>query len=127
MLQLSEAQVLDRLLALQDKGAIVPVGVQTVLQRQGMGLSDEHEGEETIPPKLPPEQEISWEIEEEAEPAAAKEQRGKLTPAAEETVEAPEPEPKEETDSMEAFVRDVESLLRKEKKKGEGDKKDKEE
>ena len=127
MLQLSEAQVLDRLLALQDKGAIVPVGVQTVLQRQGMGLSDGHEGEEATPPTPPPEEEISWEIEQEAKPVPAKEQKKEPTPAAEIPVKAPEPEPKEETDSMEAFVRDVESLLRKEKKKGEGDKKDKEE
>ncbi|RDE14840.1 MAG: hypothetical protein C4K48_05510, partial [Candidatus Thorarchaeota archaeon] len=118
MLQLSEAQVLDRLLALQDKGAIVPVGVQTVLQRQGMGLSDGHEGEEATPPTPPPEEEISWEIEEEAKPVPAKEQKKESTPVAEEPVKTPEPE--EETDSMEAFVRDVESLLRKEKKKGEG-------
>lgn len=34
----TEAEVLDRLLHLQDKDIIIPIGVHTILQRQGMGL-----------------------------------------------------------------------------------------
>ncbi|MFW9960373.1 MAG: hypothetical protein ACFFDV_05110, partial [Candidatus Thorarchaeota archaeon] len=136
MLELSEAQVLDRLLALQDRGAIVPVGVQTVLQRQGMGLSNGHEGEDVISIKLPRPSEIEEEIQEEPEsakveepvpepedvvekPAPKKVDKSKLRVMAEEP--APKPEADKEIDQMEAFVRDVESLLVKEKKESEKD------
>jgi DNA-binding Lrp family transcriptional regulator len=40
MLGVSQAEALDRLLSLQDRGAITPVGIQTILQRQGMALAN---------------------------------------------------------------------------------------
>ena len=162
MLELSQARVLDRLLTLQDRGAIVPVGVQTVLQRQGMGLSNGQEGEDIISVTLPRPSETAEEKEEEPakveqpkakpeedieEPTPKKIEKPKPKAAAEEPAKeaeevaekpapkpidkaklkvmaeepAPKPEPKEEIDSMEAFVRDVESLLVKEKKESETD------
>jgi DNA-binding Lrp family transcriptional regulator len=167
MLELSEAEVLDRLLTLQDRGAIVPVGVQTVLQRQGMGLSDGQD-EDVVTVALPhvpeteeevveePQQvkidesavqpaevvrkftpEIKEEVAEEPQqakidepavqpaevvekpaPETKEKRRAKLKVMADEP--APKPEPEKEIDPMEAFVRDVESLLvAKEKEKSE--------
>jgi hypothetical protein len=91
MLDLSEGQVLDHLLTLQDKGAIVPVGVQTVLQRQGMGLSNGREGEEVTTFELPHVSEISEEPEKEHKPT----KKRKTSPAPKVTEEAT-PEPEEE-------------------------------
>jgi len=141
MLELSEAQVLDRLLTLQERGAIVPVGVQTVLQRQGMGLSNGQEGEDVVSITLPPPEEAKEEIQEEPEPVKVEEpvvpeeaiekpapkriDKSKLKVMVEEPV--PEPEAKEEIDPMEAFVMDVESLLAaKEKKESDTEKEEEE-
>ncbi|MFW9957056.1 MAG: hypothetical protein ACFFCT_03205, partial [Candidatus Odinarchaeota archaeon] len=146
MLELTEAQILDRLLTLQERGAIVPVGVQTVLQRQGMGLSDGHEGEDVKTIELLPPSEISMELEEEPEPIRTEEptvapeelvekptpepkekRKSKLKVMAEVPTPEPEPEVKEEIDPMEAFIMDVESLLAAKEKKESETKKDEEE
>jgi hypothetical protein len=144
MLEISEAQVLDRLLTLQDKGAIVPVGVQTVLQRQGMGLSNGQDGDDVVKTELPRVSETKKEVKEKPEPAKEekpapipekvveeptpepKEKRkSKLKVMAEEPT--PEPEPEKEIDPMEAFVRDVESLLVAKEKEESDTEKDEEE
>ncbi|MBN2229273.1 MAG: hypothetical protein JW779_06725 [Candidatus Thorarchaeota archaeon] len=127
MLEESEAKILDRLLALQDKGAIVPVGVQTVLQRQGMGLSNgepteimegpsTEESEEDMEPV--PEDEITEEEPEDIE----EEKEEEPTHDKDVDIEPPPSESEKEIDPMEAFVKDVESLLT--AKKDEEPKKD---
>jgi hypothetical protein len=125
MLDISEAEVLDRLLVLQDRGVIVPVSIQTILQRQGMGLANgeigmekqnelpDEEGLEENEPELPSEESSTESVEEEVpveEPEKADEPEADIEPEKEE-----ESEVKEEIDPMEAFVKDVESLLAKEK------------
>jgi DNA-binding Lrp family transcriptional regulator len=97
MLDRSPAQVLDRLLLLEDKGIIVPIGIQTILQRQGLALVN---GAEEFPASVESEPVEELEYEEmEADP-----------------VEEPTDEEKTDIDPMEAFVQDVESLLEKEAK-----------
>ncbi len=100
VLGLSDAATLDRLLSLQERGAIVPVGVQTILQRQGMGLAN---GEDVEPVAGV---ELQRAIEKE-EPAESTEDAPQ-----EEEKTAEEPAP----DSLEAFVEDVEGLLEEEPK-----------
>ncbi|TFG30658.1 carboxypeptidase regulatory-like domain-containing protein [Candidatus Thorarchaeota archaeon] len=122
MFDKSEAEILDRLLQLQEKGMIVPVSIQTILQRQGMGLADSDSEGITIP--LPPElmEEIE-KIPEEPEPVeeeiVGEEQQEPEEP--DEPVvkeEKPKP-PKKMVDPLEEFVKDVEDLLTKEKEKEE--------
>ncbi len=108
MLDRTEAQILDRLLYLQDRGVIVPIGIQTILQRQGLALADGSD-EMSIPVK-----ELEYEMPE--EPMEDEEAIG--------AVEEPPAEP--EMDPMEAFVQDVESILQKEAEE-EAKKEDKEE
>ncbi|MFW9789030.1 MAG: hypothetical protein ACFFE1_15225 [Candidatus Thorarchaeota archaeon] len=108
MLEKTEAEVLDRLLFLQDRGVIVPIGIQTILQRQGLALVNGSEQPIAAPPLVVeepttvdegprPEEELQFdEFEEEL-----------VEESKAEVVE--EPEPKE--DAMESFVQDVESLL----------------
>jgi hypothetical protein len=100
MLDKTEAQVLDRLLYLQDRGVIVPIGIQTILQRQGLALVN---GEEELPKPVDsePVEELEYEMPEEQ-----KEEEKEAEP-----VEDPSPEPETEVDPMEAFVQDVESIL----------------
>ncbi len=55
----SEAKALDKILAMEDKGLIEPIGIQTVLQRQGLGLANGEDETVTAPalkskPKSPP-------------------------------------------------------------------------
>jgi DNA-binding Lrp family transcriptional regulator len=111
MLDMTEAQILDRLLSLQDKGIISPVSIQTILQRQGMGLANGEISADNIVLDPPVEEVVEEKVEE--------------IPSESET----EPEPvdekpektKEDLDPMDEFVKDVESLLTKEKKKDEND------
>jgi len=123
MLEKTEAEVLDRLLLFQDRGIIVPIGVQTILQRQGLALVNGSEQplqeppakvkkevtkKEPVPDKTLPEPVEELEFEELVEKTV------------EEPVEKKVTEPEPEVDEMEAFVQDVESLLveqSKEKKK----------
>ncbi|MFW9980549.1 MAG: hypothetical protein ACFFE3_01370, partial [Candidatus Thorarchaeota archaeon] len=110
MLDRTEAQILDRLLYLQDRGVIVPIGIQTILQRQGLALADGSD-EMSIPVK-----ELEYEMPE--EPMEDEEAIG--------AVEEPPAEPEPDMDPMEAFVQDVESILQKEAEE-EAKKEDKEE
>jgi hypothetical protein len=138
VLDLSEAATLDKLLGLQERGAIVPVGIQTILQRQGMGLANGEEGEgikvmdmpEVLgrgtgehpppPPPLPEEVVETPTPEEEEAPDQPEEQP---EPPVEEAEEIPEEEPepeKQPEDELEKFVKDVEDLLS-EKEKEDSD------
>lgn len=121
MLDQTEAQVLDRLLYLQDNGMITPVSIQTILQRQGMGLANGEIGPDNIILE-PQDDETSAETEVEPEPAE------ESPPAKEDLVDdfvkeveslmTVEPEDKkDEPDSIEDFVKDVESLLTNDKEK----------
>jgi len=123
MLEKTEAEVLDRLLLLQDRGIIAPIGIQTILQRQGLALVDgsEHPMIEPQPvieeDKLEPEEVIPEHIEE-----IEIEETPEEFAVEAEVAEVVEPEP--QIDPMDAFVQDVESLLvekaqeeKKEKKK----------
>jgi DNA-binding Lrp family transcriptional regulator len=115
MLEKTEAEVLDRLLLLEERGIIMPIGVQTILQRQGLTLADGAEEQIIRPPESLDESEAVLEfdeLEEPQEPTIEEETEIEPPPepVTEKEVEAPsEPEP--EHDSMEAFVQDVESLL----------------
>ncbi|MFW9794319.1 MAG: hypothetical protein ACFFEE_08455, partial [Candidatus Thorarchaeota archaeon] len=102
MLDKTESQILDRLLILQDKGVIVPIGIQTILQRQGLALAN---GTEELPKPIEPEtiEELEYELPE--EPVEMIEEKV-------EEVEKPS-----EVDEMEAFVQDVESILKAEAEK----------
>jgi hypothetical protein len=116
MLDISEAEVLDRLLTLQDKGVIIPVSIQTILQRQGMGLANGEFLSEMTPVDLPKEEEPA--IEKPEAPVEEPEPVEEAPPAEKPVVEEEAPveeEQKEELDPMEEFVKDVEDLLTKEK------------
>jgi hypothetical protein len=93
MLEKTEAEVLDRLLLLQDRGVIIPIGIQTILQRQGLALVNGTDESLVGPPPSVDETEPVEELEFEE--------------LAEEVVK----EPKPDVDPAEAFVQDVESLL----------------
>jgi DNA-binding Lrp family transcriptional regulator len=97
MLEKSEAEVLDRLLLLQDRGIIVPIGIQTILQRQGLTLVN---GRDDIMFEQPTTVDEPM-VEDEPETVEELE----FEELTEEVIEEPEPDP------MEAFVQDVESLL----------------
>ncbi|MHA3964538.1 MAG: hypothetical protein AM325_013470 [Candidatus Thorarchaeota archaeon SMTZ1-45] len=127
MLEKTEPEVLDRLLLLQDRGVIVPIGVQTILQRQGLALVDGSEQPMLEPSQIVREEKVEDQIEpEKATPEHAEElefeeikEEVTIEPQEEEVAE-PEPQ----IDPMDAFVQDVESLLvekakeeKKEKKK----------
>jgi hypothetical protein len=99
MLEKTEAEVLDRLLLLQDRGVIIPIGIQTILQRQGLALVSGTDESMVIPPPSVDEPAVV----DEAEPAEELE----FEELTEEAVKEPEPD----VDPMEAFVQDVESLL----------------
>ncbi|MEE9540802.1 MAG: hypothetical protein V3V85_04820, partial [Candidatus Thorarchaeota archaeon] len=45
----TEARAMDKLLAMEDKGLIEPIGIQTVLQRQGLGLANGEDETITAP------------------------------------------------------------------------------
>ena len=135
MFEKTEAEILDQLLQLQDKGMIVPVSIQTILQRQGMGLSNGDSEGITIP--LPPElmEEIEKtteeqeaieeetleydEIVEPEEPEKTKEPEVSEEPKEPETKKKEQPKAKKMVDPLEEFVKDVEDLLTKEKEKDE--------
>jgi DNA-binding Lrp family transcriptional regulator len=106
MLDKTEPEVIDRLLLLQDRGIIVPIGIQTILQRQGLALvngSDAHVAQPPTTVDEPDSEEAQPETVEELEFEEFAEEV--IEEPLEELVEEPEPDP------MEAFVQDVESLL----------------
>ncbi|MHA1613573.1 MAG: hypothetical protein ACTSYJ_01935, partial [Candidatus Thorarchaeota archaeon] len=104
MLDKTEAQVLDRLLYLQDNGMIVPVSIQIILQRQGMGLANGEISPDNIVIELPLEDEPKVE-----EPETSVEETSLETVVEPEPVE--ESPPTEEAESVDDFVKDVESLM----------------
>ncbi len=104
MLDKTEAQVLDRLLYLQDNGMIVPVSIQTILQRQGMGLANGEIGPDNIVLEPPAEEESKVD-----EPETSVEETSSETEVEPEPVE--ESPPAEEVDVADEFVKDVESLM----------------
>ncbi|MHA2191178.1 MAG: hypothetical protein ACXAAP_13185 [Candidatus Thorarchaeota archaeon] len=132
----SEAQTLERLLGMQEKGLIVPIGIQTVLQRQGLGIADGEDDEvfdgEFIPeePKIddalePPPDDVVRPIDvselEEAIPPPIdvviepppEVETEVLEDITEPPIEEPEtpPKDKEKDDPADAFVAEVERLL----------------
>lgn len=112
MFEKSEAEILDRLLHLQDRSLIVSVSIQTIIQRQGMGLATDKSEGLTIP--VPPE--LMEEIEKTSEEAKPEEPKiVEKTKPKEEKRKAP----KKFVDPLEEFVQDVEELLRKEKEEQE--------
>ncbi|MBE0527451.1 MAG: hypothetical protein IH631_10955, partial [Candidatus Thorarchaeota archaeon] len=117
MLDVTEASILDQLLALQDRGIIAPVSIQTILQRQGMGLSDGENGADSIPYSYPEEDESEFSIEESESEKETDTPKDFVEDA--ETVIIEKEEEKEELDPMDAFVKDVESLLSKKKEEDE--------
>ena len=139
MLDQTEAQILDRLLYLQDNGMIVPVSIQTILQRQGMGLANGEISPDNIVLEPPIEEEPKVEepetpVEETSETEMEPEPVEESPPPGEaESVDdfvkdveslmttEPEEEKDEKTDSIDDFVKDVESLLTKEKGKEENE------
>ena len=140
MFDKSEAEILDILFHMEERGLIVSVSTQTILQRQGMGLAEGDMEGITIP--LPPE--LTKEIEQKEEPKEKRKEKRKKEkkektedqvveePPVEESKTEPikEPEeakveekateePKKEIDPLDAFVQDVEDLLTKEKENKE--------
>ena len=134
MLEKTEAEVLDRLLYLQDHGIIVPIGIQTILQRQGLALVNGSSDQLMQPPAAveepssieeKPKGKGKEKAKEEPPEAAEELEFDEIT---EESLKEPQEEvvekPKAEEDEMEAFVQDVESLLvakSKEEKKEDGE------
>ncbi len=134
MLDKTEAQVLDRLLYLQDNGMIVPVSIQTILQRQGMGLANGEIGPDNIVLETPAEEEPKVEepetsVEEtEVKPEPVEESTTKEVDPVDDFVKdveslmtAESEDGKEKPDSIDDFVKDVESLLTKDKGKEENE------
>ncbi|MHA2206190.1 MAG: hypothetical protein ACXABC_10040 [Candidatus Thorarchaeota archaeon] len=132
----SEAQTLERLLAMQEKGLIVPIGIQTVLQRQGMGIAD---GEEDVVfdrefiPEMPIRDEaIEPPPDEVVEPIDISKPEDVIPPPLDDVIAPPPevetevleditetpteeaetpPKDKEKVDPADAFVAEVERLL----------------
>ncbi|TFG33986.1 hypothetical protein EU527_05525 [Candidatus Thorarchaeota archaeon] len=128
MFEKSEAEILDKLLQLQERGMIAPVSIQTILQRQGMGLADSDSEGITIPlppeimkeiDKTPEEEPAEEEIIEEEEQQEPEDQETSEEPAEPVIEKEPSKPPKKMVDPLEEFVRDVEDLLTKEKEKEE--------
>jgi hypothetical protein len=121
MLEKTEAEVLDRLLYLQDRGIIVPIGIQTILQRQGLALVNGSGEQVTQPPPVVEEPSLIEKKPKAKEKAKAKEEPPEAAEElqfdeiTEESIAEPHEEvvekPETEEDAMEAFVQDVESLL----------------
>ncbi|MHA1881944.1 MAG: hypothetical protein ACTSUO_02740 [Candidatus Thorarchaeota archaeon] len=101
--------VYDKLLSIRDKGLLIPISVQNILQRQGMGLVDEYVEEDVVEPESQEEPEIDEQIEEILESESQEE------PVVEEVIEEEVP-PEPEVDPLDAFVDDVEGLLKSDEK-----------
>jgi hypothetical protein len=116
LLGCNEAEAFDVLLRLEDSGAIKPISIHSVLQRQGLGIADEddaslYETEASFEPddieivKKPVVEEIAVpEPEPEPEPI-------------------PEPEEEEKVSEEDKFLSDVLDLMEEEDKKKKGKKK----
>jgi hypothetical protein len=128
LLHMTKAEALDVLLRMEEYEIFAPISIQTVLQRQGMGMvaTAEDIGElGEIPVESTPEpQESTEESEptpEEAEPEVSQAEVEEEPSEAPPETQAEEPEEKKEVDAKDAFVAEVESLLKKEKNKEDED------
>ncbi len=125
----TEPEMLDKLLSMQEDEIIQPIGIQTVSQHQGLGLSGIEEADGA---KKVVSQEISAEIVSEDEGADMEEpsvedvEDAETFFAEEEEAESdnlepkeeiePTPEPEEDVDEKDIFISEVEGLLAKKKK-----------
>ena len=125
-LKTTEAEAFDIILRIMDQGAIYPIGVHTVLQRQGLGIADEEEESiyevKTTPeidePEMPPEVEEPEKVEDVAEPEKVEEvaEPERVEEVVEpEPVDEPPPETEEALTEEEKFLREVEDLISKDK------------
>ncbi len=125
-LKTTEAETFDIILRLMDRGAIYPISIHTVLQRQGLGIADEEE-ESIYEVSTTPEIDEPRPVEEVAEPEPVEEvvepepveEVAELEPVEEvikpEKEEEPPAEVEEELTEEEKFLREVEDLISKEK------------
>ncbi|MFW9887452.1 MAG: hypothetical protein ACFFER_04680, partial [Candidatus Thorarchaeota archaeon] len=120
LLGVTEAEAFDILLRLEDSGAIKPISIHTVLQRQGLGIAEEDDGSlyETSA-RVEPEHEVVEVPSPVEEPVPEPEP---------EVVEAPEPEPireekVEELSEEDKFLTDVFALMEEEDKQKKDKKK----
>ena len=130
LLHMRKAEAFDVLIRMEESEIFIPISIHTVLQRQGMGMVATAEdmgevGEVHVESSEEPEESMPEETTEEGEPTP-EEVEPEVTEGEEESaevqtepqVEEPEkPEEKEEkhVDPKDAFVAEVESLLKKEK------------
>ncbi|MFX1331211.1 MAG: hypothetical protein ACFE9W_06630, partial [Promethearchaeota archaeon] len=138
LLGVTDAEAFDVLLRLEDSGAIKPISIHTVLQRQGLGIAEEDEGslcetsarfepEPEVVEAPPPVEEPEPQPEPEPEPVPEPEPPPEPEP---EVVEAPEPEPEpvkeekvEELSEEDKFLTDVFALMEDEEKQKKDKKK----
>ncbi|MHA2143494.1 MAG: hypothetical protein ACXADD_18610, partial [Candidatus Thorarchaeota archaeon] len=125
LLSCTDAEAFDVLLRLEDSGAIKPISIHSVLQRQGLGIADEDDASqyETEAPFEPDDIEIVEKpvVEEITEPKPEPEPEPIPEPVPEiADAPVPEPEPVEEEKVSEEdkFLADVLDLMEEEKKKG---------
>ncbi|MHA2070298.1 MAG: hypothetical protein ACW985_00770 [Candidatus Thorarchaeota archaeon] len=127
LLGCTDAEAFDVLLRLEDSGAIKPISIHTVLQRQGLGIADEDDASqyETDTQFEPEDIEIVKKpvVEEITEPEPEP-----IPEPVPEVVDAPEPEPvKEEkvekVSEEDKFLADVLDLMEEEEKEKKGKKK----
>ncbi|MFX0046495.1 MAG: hypothetical protein ACFE8Z_11655, partial [Candidatus Hermodarchaeota archaeon] len=107
-LKSTEAEAFDIILRIMDQGAIYPISIHTVLQRQGMGIADE-EDESIYEVKTTPE------IDEPVPPVEVEEPEKVEEVVEPEPVEEPPAEREEDLTEEEKFLREVEDLISKEK------------
>jgi hypothetical protein len=125
----TEAEMLDKLLSMEDDEFIEPISIQTVLQRQGLGLSgiEEEEGAKKVVSQDVSAEVVSEdEIEDEdtdvegpsvddAETISEQEEAESEEDLEPEKEKQPEPEAEEDVDEKELFISEVEGLLAKKK------------
>ncbi len=104
----TEAEILDVLLEMQEKGLIRPISIHTVLQRQGLGILGEEEGEiEMIGGE-----EAVESVEEEPAPVSETPSDMRAEEPSEQDEDASdEKEPEKDEDEAEKFIKDVEALM----------------
>ncbi len=111
LLNKSEMEVLDIFMSMAEKGIITPIGIHTILQRQGMGLTDVHDME--LATTVPESEETTLDEEIEADTISEPDEApAKKKPAK----KRKKTEQKERVDPKDEFIAEVESLLKKDKK-----------
>ncbi len=104
----TQAEILDVLLEMQEKGLIRPISVHTVLQRQGLGISGEEEGEIEI---IGGEEALESVEEEPARVSETPSDMKAEEPSEQDEVASDEKEPEKHEDEAEKFIKDVEALM----------------